>query len=75
MSTLVATMADVAREAGVSTVTVDRVLNRRATVRAATEQKVLAAAKRLNFALGKVHAIAGDMAAAVEPQPARHLPS
>lgn len=60
MSNLVPTMADVAREAGVSVVTVDRVLNKRAPVRPATEQKVLAAARRLNFALGKVQAIAQD---------------
>ena len=62
MSTLVATMADVAREAGVSIVTVDRVLNKRASVRPATEQKVLAAALKLNFALGKVQAIAREEA-------------
>lgn len=60
MSTLVATMADVAREAGVSIVTVDRVLNKRASVRPTTEQKVLAAALKLNFALGKVQAIARE---------------
>lgn len=60
MSTLVPTMADVAREAGVSIVTVDRVLNKRAAVKPNTERKVLAAALRLNFALGKVQAIAGN---------------
>jgi len=59
MSTLVPTMADVAREAGVSVVTVDRVLNRRGIVRAATEEKVLEAAQRLGFAPGKVHAVRG----------------
>ena len=58
MSTLVPTMADVAREAGVSIVTVDRVLNQRAPVRPSTERKVLDAARRLNFALGKVQALA-----------------
>lgn len=66
MSTLVATMADVAREAGVSIVTVDRVLNKRASVRPATEQKVLAAALKLNFALGKVQAIAREEASTAE---------
>ncbi|WAH56667.1 LacI family DNA-binding transcriptional regulator [Pseudomonas silvicola] len=73
MSTLVPTMADVAREAGVSTVTVDRVLNKRAPVRPTTEQKVLSAARRLNFALGKVHAIARDDAPPGDSLPARHL--
>ena len=66
MSTLVATMADVAREAGVSIVTVDRVLNKRASVRPVTEQKVLAAALKLNFALGKVQAIAREEASLPE---------
>ncbi|MGI4838161.1 MAG: LacI family DNA-binding transcriptional regulator [Janthinobacterium lividum] len=66
MSTLVATMADVAREAGVSIVTVDRVLNQRASVRPLTEQKVLAAALKLNFALGKVQAIAREEASLPE---------
>lgn len=73
MSTLVATMADVAREAGVSIVTVDRVLNQRAVVRPATEQKVLAAAKRLHFALGKVHAIAGEQQPVASVQVPRKL--
>jgi len=60
MSNLVPTMVDVAREAGVSVVSVDRVLNKRAAVRPATERKVLEAAQRLNFALGKVHSVMGD---------------
>lgn len=66
MSTLVATMADVAREAGVSIVTVDRVLNKRASVRPVTEQKVLAAALKLNFALGKVQALTREETSALE---------
>ena len=60
MSNLVPTMADVAREAGVSMVSVDRVLDKRAAVRPATERKVLEAAQRLNFASGKVHSVMGD---------------
>ncbi|QKS81289.1 MULTISPECIES: LacI family DNA-binding transcriptional regulator [Pseudomonas] len=43
------TMADVAREAGVSLSTVDRVLNLRADVRADTAQRIAAAAARLGF--------------------------
>jgi LacI family transcriptional regulator len=42
-------MADVAREAGVSLSTVDRVLNLRADVRADTAQRIAAAAARLGF--------------------------
>ncbi|MGE0313995.1 MAG: LacI family DNA-binding transcriptional regulator [Lautropia sp.] len=42
-------IADVAAEAGVSTATVDRVLNRRADVRPATAQRVLRAAARLEY--------------------------
>jgi transcriptional regulator with XRE-family HTH domain len=44
-----ATVHDVAREAGVSLATVDRVLNGRAGVRAATAEKVEAAIKSLGF--------------------------
>lgn len=43
------TMNAIAAAAGVGVATVDRVLNRRAPVRAATEQKVLAAASRLGY--------------------------
>ncbi|WP_447800804.1 LacI family DNA-binding transcriptional regulator [Pseudomonas kilonensis] len=43
------TMADVAREAGVSLSTVDRVLNLRADVRADTAQRIAAAAALLGF--------------------------
>lgn len=43
------TMADVAREAGVSLSTVDRVLNLRADVRADTAQRIAIAAARLGF--------------------------
>ncbi|WP_313119876.1 LacI family DNA-binding transcriptional regulator, partial [Pantoea septica] len=43
------TMSAIAREAGVGVATVDRVLNQRAPVRGATEQKVLAAASRLGY--------------------------
>ena len=44
-----ARVPDVAREAGVSTATVDRVLNRRAGVRHATVERVLKAAARLDY--------------------------
>lgn len=44
-----ATVADVARRAGVSTATVDRVLHRRPGVRAATVQRVLQAAGALDY--------------------------
>ena len=43
------TLDDIARRAGVSIATVDRVLNRRRRVRPATEATVLAAAKALSF--------------------------
>src|SRR5689334_21379624 len=44
-----ARVPDVAREAGVSTATVDRVLNRRPGVRHATVERVLKAATRLDY--------------------------
>jgi LacI family transcriptional regulator len=44
-----ARVPDVAREAGVSTATVDRVLNRRPGVRHATVERVLKAAARLDY--------------------------
>jgi LacI family transcriptional regulator len=43
------TLHDVAREAGVSAATVDRVLNNRAGVRGRTREIVIAAAKRLHY--------------------------
>jgi LacI family transcriptional regulator len=43
------TMIDVARNAGVSVATVDRVLNRRAPVRQATAQRILRAAQELQY--------------------------
>jgi LacI family transcriptional regulator len=43
------TLHDVAREAGVSAATVDRVLNNRAGVRGRTREIVIAAAKRLQY--------------------------
>ena len=43
------TLADVARAAGVSTATVDRVLNGRAGVRARTREVVTEAARRLGY--------------------------
>ncbi len=43
------TVAEVAAKAGVSTATVDRVLNRRAGVRAATASRVVAAAEALGY--------------------------
>ncbi|WP_342755373.1 LacI family DNA-binding transcriptional regulator [Pantoea sp. MBD-2R] len=47
------TMNDVAREAGVGVATVDRVINRRAPVKPATQQRVMDAARRLGFSAGK----------------------
>lgn len=46
---MTATMADVAREAGVSASTVSRVFSLPDTVRATTRERVLAVAKRLDF--------------------------
>ncbi|MCB9992122.1 MAG: LacI family DNA-binding transcriptional regulator [Hyphomicrobiaceae bacterium] len=43
------TLADVAREAGVSLTTVDRVINRRGSVRPETEQAVLDVARRIGL--------------------------
>ncbi|ANQ26589.1 LacI family DNA-binding transcriptional regulator [Vibrio natriegens] len=43
------TIADLAMHAGVSTATVDRVLNRRSTVRRKTIEKVLASAEEIGF--------------------------
>ena len=43
------TIADVARAAGVSTATVDRVINKRRPVKQATAEAVLSASKQLNF--------------------------
>jgi LacI family transcriptional regulator len=58
---------DVARRAGVSTATVDRVLNRRPGVRPITVQRVLAAASELNYMP------AADLQAAMAPKPMRLL--
>ncbi|MGO2367394.1 MAG: LacI family DNA-binding transcriptional regulator [Serratia sp. (in: enterobacteria)] len=49
------TLAAIAREAHVGIATVDRVINQRAAVRPETERKVIAAAKKLGFALEKSH--------------------
>ncbi|MCX5497779.1 LacI family DNA-binding transcriptional regulator [Kaistia dalseonensis] len=43
------TLTDIAREAGVSTATVDRVLNNRSGVRNRTHHRVMAAAERLGY--------------------------
>jgi len=60
-----ARVADVARAAGVSTATVDRVLNQRPGVRRATEQRVLKAAAALDYLPE------ADAAAALRPAPAK----
>ena len=60
-------IADVARRAGVSTATVDRVLNRRPGVRPITQQRVLAAASALDYMP------ADDLLAAMRPKPMRLL--
>lgn len=48
-STMNTTMEDIARECGISKMTVSRVLSQRAGVSARTREKVLGAAKRLNY--------------------------
>lgn len=53
------TMTAIAEAAGVGVATVDRVLNRRAPVRAVTEQKVLEAARRLGYRNGHPQLMAG----------------
>lgn len=60
-----ARVADIARQAGVSTATVDRVLNQRPGVHARTVQQVLQAAAALD------HAIDKDLVAAVAGKPMR----
>lgn len=47
---MLATIADIAREAGVSTATVDRVLNNREGVRHGTRSRVIAVATQLGYA-------------------------
>jgi LacI family transcriptional regulator len=49
MSVVRSTLTDVAREAGVSTATVDRVLNNRAGVRSRTREIVIETAQRLGY--------------------------
>jgi LacI family transcriptional regulator, galactose operon repressor len=58
---------DVARRAGVSTATVDRVLNRRPGVRPITQQLVLSAASELNYMPAE------DLVAAMTQKPMRLL--
>ncbi len=60
-------ITDVARRAGVSTATVDRVLNRRPGVRPITQQRVLAAATELDYMPAE------DLLAAMKPKPMRLL--
>ena len=60
-------IVDVARRAGVSTATVDRVLNRRPGVRAITQQRVLAAASELDYMPAE------NILAAMRPKPMRLL--
>jgi LacI family transcriptional regulator len=60
-----ARVRDVARAAGVSTATVDRVLNRRPNVRAITVQRVLKAAAALDYLPD------ADLHAATRPRPLR----
>ncbi len=62
-----ATLADIAREAGVSTATVDRVLNNRLGVRERTRDRVLSVAGRLGYLEGgRLAAELGDGADVVE---------
>jgi LacI family transcriptional regulator len=58
-------VADIAREAGVSTATVDRVLHRRPNVRPATAQRVLKAAAALRYLPDE------DLFQAIRPAPMR----
>jgi LacI family transcriptional regulator len=60
-------IVDVARRAGVSTATVDRVLNRRPGVRPITVQRVLSAASELDYMPAE------DLLAAMKPKPMRLL--
>ena len=60
-----ARVTDIARAAGVSTATVDRVLNQRPGVRAATMQKVLKAAAALDYLPE------ADLYKAMQPKPMR----
>ena len=60
-------ITDVAHRAGVSTATVDRVLNRRPGVRPITQQRVLAAATELDYMPAE------DLLAAMKPKPMRLL--
>ena len=60
-----ANISDLARDAGVSTATVDRVLNRRGGVRLPTVHRVLSAASRLGYQLPP------DLLAGYQPPPMR----
>ncbi len=62
------TLADIARVAGVSTATVDRVINKRRPVKKTTEEAVLNASRRLNFGAASIPT--NRMA---EPLPERRL--
>ncbi|ORM50482.1 LacI family transcriptional regulator [Pantoea conspicua] len=60
------TMTAIAHAAGVGVATVDRVLNRRAPVRSATEQKVLAAARQLGYRLPAAYSLPATQSAALQ---------
>ncbi|MDQ0390557.1 LacI family DNA-binding transcriptional regulator [Labrys monachus] len=60
------TLVDIAREAGVSTATVDRVLNKREGVKARTRDRVLAVASRLGYIDGAPPAAAAGPGRRVE---------
>ena len=49
MASMKATVSDIARSCGLSTATVDRVLNNRAGASAANRQRVMEAAKQLGY--------------------------
>ena len=57
-----ATISDIAREAGVSTATVDRVLNQRSGVKSRTRDQVFTAAERLGYIDGTPRANAAPLA-------------
>ena len=60
------TLVDIAREAGVSTATVDRVLNNREGVKTRTRERVLTVASRLGYIEGEVPQPAAEAGRPVE---------
>lgn len=61
------TISDLARAAGVSVATVDRVINRRSPVRDFTARRVLAAAQDIGFEAGDLDLQRADQPASKNP--------